>query len=498
MIANNLIKNEIAYKLLTEMEMREIARNHLAAFTQYLFPGYQLTSIHREYAQILTLFARAEITKLIISMPPQHGKTELSTLRLPAFMLGQNPNLRMAIASYNATQARNFNLKLQRIIADPLYYNIFPKTTISNSINAKKSITGVKYQRKQEEFEIINCLGSVRAVGRGGPLTGNLLDLIVMDDLYKDYSEGNSPVIRQAVIDWYVSVVRTRLHNNSQELIVFTRWNEEDLVGFLEKEENVILLTDKSQLENIDKNSWYKINFPALATKESCSNEFDGREEGKALWPDRHSRKKLLADKALDEEKFESLHQGDPKPTKGLLYRGFGMYTIKPKIRWRKNYTDCADTGKDYLCSICYDVGVDDIIYVTDIYYTQDPQEITEPETAAMFDRNKINEAYVESNAGGRAFARNVDRLTKVFHVIKPFYQGDNKESRVVSNSAEVQRKILFPINWTSRWPEFAKDILRFKRNFKANTHDDAPDALTGCLEWSGVCSDMNDALWRR
>lgn len=496
----SIVAADIANQYMMEVEMRQYARLHLAPFTQYMFPGYQLTDIHKEYSQILTVFARGEIKKLIISMPPQHGKSELSTLRLPAFMLGQNPNLKLAIASYNATHARSFSTRLQRIIADQLYHNLFPLSTISNTDNSQKSKTGIKYQRKQEEFEIINYLGNIKAVGRGGALTGSPLDLIVMDDLYKDYAEGNSPIIREAVIDWYTSVVRTRLHNDSQQLIVFTRWHEEDLIGFIERseDETVIVLNKKEQLQNIDQDAWYKINFPAIATKECEENEFDGRKEGEALWPRRHSAKKLLNDRNLDEEKFESLHQGDPRPTKGLLYRGFNTYIRKPDFRWKRNYTDTADTGKDYLCSICYEVGVDDMIYITDIYYTDEPQEITEPETADMLDRNKINEAVVESNSGGRSFARNVDRISKGRHVIKWFYQGANKESRVISNSAEIQRKILFPINWTTRWPKFARDVLRFKRNFKANTHDDAPDALTGVLEWSGVSENINDVLWRK
>jgi predicted phage terminase large subunit-like protein len=495
-----MIAGDFAAQMYRELEMRQLARSHLAPFTQYLFPMYQLTGIHKEYAQILTLFARGEIKKLIISMPPQHGKSELSTLRLPAFMFGQNPNLKAAIASYNATKARGFNTKLQRIIADPLYFNLFPETTISSTPFSQKSKTGMKFQRKQEEFEIINYQGSCKAVGRGGALTGDPVDLILMDDLYKDYAEGNSPVVRETVIDWYTAVVRTRLHNNSQQLIVFTRWNEEDLIGFIERsdDEKVILLTEKTQLNNIDIDAWYKINFPALATKESELNEFDGRKEGEPLWPERHSQKKLINDRNLDEEKFESLHQGDPKPSKGLLYKGFNIYITKPAFKWRKNYTDVADTGKDYLCSICYEVGVDDMIYITDIYYTDEPQDKTEIETAELLDRNKVNIAYVESNAGGRAFARNVDGFTKGRHVLETFYQGDNKESRIISNSAAIQRKILFPINWTTRWPEFARDILRFKRNFKANSHDDAPDALTGVYEKSGLAPIDTKSLWRK
>jgi hypothetical protein len=194
-----------------------------------------------------------------------------------------------------------------------------------------------------EECEIVNHNGVLRAVGRGGALTGHPVDIMLMDDLYKDYAEGNSPGRRESVIDWYTSVVRSRLHNDSQELIVFTRWHEEDLIGWLEKREEVILLTKKEQLLNCNPEAWYKINFPALATEASLQNEFDRRREvGQALWRDRHARRKLEIDRDLDSEKFESLYQGDPMPRVGLLYQGFNTYIKRPDFRIVKNYTDSA------------------------------------------------------------------------------------------------------------------------------------------------------------
>lgn len=95
------------------------------------------------------------------------------------------------------------------------------------------------YLRNSEEFEIVNKKGGLKAVGRGGALTGNAVDVMIMDDIYKDYAESNSPIIREAAWDWYTTVVKTRLHNDSQELIVFTRWHEDDLIGRLEKKKKL-------------------------------------------------------------------------------------------------------------------------------------------------------------------------------------------------------------------------------------------------------------------
>ena len=478
-----------------ELIRRELARRNYADFVRYTFPAYFMTPVHQMYAHILDLFAKGKIKKLIISIGPQFGKSELSTRRLPPFFLGRDPNLRISVASYNTTFARKFSRDIQRVIADQPYYNLFPKTTISKTKFSEDS--DLTYAKTFDEVEIINAKGSARFVGRGGPLTGNPVDVMIMDDLYKDYAEGNSPVIREAVIDWYTSVVRTRLHNKSQELIVFTRWNEEDLVGYLEKEEEVVELKELSQLENLRQDVWYKINFPSLSTVASVQNELDPRqEEGLSLWPERHSVEKLEKDRALDPEKFESLHQGDPMPRVGLLYSEFKTYIALPEIREIRSYTDVADTGTDYLTAIFYAVGRDNNIYVLDVLHTPEPQEETEPLMVEMIKRNESNVNTIESNSGGRGFARNINKMLKNRYTIETYHQSENKEARIITNAPEVQRKIFMPLNWQGQWPTFARDLMRFKKNFKSNTIKDAADALTGVLEHSGVIEGSALALY--
>ena len=413
-------------------------------------------------------------------------------------MLGKNNKLKIALASYNQTKAREFSMDIQRIIADPLYHNVFPDTRIANSKHLN-DITDFK--RTQDYFEVydadLHVRGNLRAVGRGGPLTGNPVDIMIMDDLYKDYMEGNSPVIRKAVIDWYTSVVKTRLHNDSQELIVFTRWHEEDLIGFIEKEAGEIeIIKTFKQLENPDPTKWYKLNFPALQIAANVS-EIDTREPGQSLWPEKHSVKKLEEFRKLDIEKFESLYQGDPRPMQGLLIqRPFKTYAHKPEIREIRNFTDTADTGKDFLCSMNYIIGLDNLIYILDVLYTQEPQEVTEKEVADMIVRDRVSHALIESNNGGRGFARNVDRLSGYRSNIEWFHQSENKEARILSGVSNVMRLVHFPVNWEHRWPELHKHLTRFKRNFKANTSDDGIDCLVGITEHSGIL-EGNDILWR-
>ena len=459
-----------------EEALRILSRRNLIDFTRYTFDAFKPAPFHLAYYKILDLFAQGKIKNLIISMPPQHGKSEGSSRRLSSYLLGKNPDLKIGIATYNQKFSRKFNRDNQRIIDSQKYHNLFPETNLC-SVGAINS----KFIRTADEFEIVDSEGGLNNVGRGSAFTGLTVDIAILDDVYKDYAEAKSPVIRESSIDWYSTVVNTRLHNDSQRLLVFTRWDEEDLIGHIETTEEVEIIESFSQLEDPDPEKWYKINFEAIKTGKPT--EIDPRKKGEPLWPEKHSLKNLLKAKALDPEKFESLYQGNPRPAEGILYKRFTEYDTLPDIVKKGNYTDTADTGKDKLCSICYNKGNDGLIYVTDILYTDEPMEVTEPATAKMLDKNGTVEADIESNNGGRGFARNVKKLLTSRCDVKWFHQGGNKESRILTNSATVQQYVVFPKGWILKWPEFANDVLRYKRMFSANNFDDAPDTLTGMVE---------------
>ena len=476
---------EINYLKLIKERNKRNARANLLDFTKYTFKAFEPAPFHNVYYHLLTLFAQGKIKKLIATMPPQHGKSEGSTRRLPAFIHGLNPNAKIAVGSYNTTFARKFNRDIQRIIDEPNYLDLFPETTLngSNVVTISSS-----YLRNSEEFEIVGYTGSLKAVGRGGALTGNTVDYMLMDDLYKDYQEGNSPLIRSGVWDWYTSVVRTRLHNDSQELIVFTRWHEEDLIGEIAKKEQVIEINNLSQLENIPPRAWVKVNFEAL--KESEPTEIDRRAIGVPLWPAKHNIEKLEEVRDLDPENFNCLYQGNPISSEGLLYSPFGTYSDLPELKIVKNYTDTADKGADYLASIVYGLPLDpedNKIYIIDLLFTTEPMELTEGWTASLLVNNKVNQVDIESNNGGRGFARVVDQNTPDSVTVISFTQTQNKESRIFSNSATVNKKIVFPADWASRFNEFYDHVTRYKKNFRANKHDDGPDVLTGIIEKNQV-----------
>lgn len=415
----------------------------------------------------------------MISVPPQHGKSRGASVLLPAYLLGKHPDLRITVASYSFGLARRFGQEVQRVMEQEVYRTIFPGTKLKGS--SEKNNAERTARRTAQEFDCLEADGGLRSVGRNGSLTGNRVDVIILDDLYKDALEAHSPLIRERVWEWYQAVVRTRLHNHSRELIIFTRWHEEDLIGRLQKTEKVQPLTEWKQIASLSPETWALVNFEAL--KKSPPTPLDPRKEGEALWPERHSPELLQQKRQSDPALFEALYQGNPTVREGLLYGAFNTYDRLPEtVVRRANYTDTADTGSDKLCSICYVVGAQGEICITDVVYTSEPMEVTETAVARMLERQKTVTALFESNNGGRGFARAVGRLVGTCQ-IRMFHQSGNKESRILSHSATVQQWIRMPVDWIVRWPEFAADIRSFRRVFRANPHDDAPDVLTGIVE---------------
>ena len=473
-----------------ELFFIEGAKRQLLYFAEYMQPSFQPTQFHKSYYRVLDLFARGKIKNLIIEAPPQHGKSQGSSRFLPAAMLGLNPELKIVIASYAATIAKDFNRDVQRIIDSPEYHSVFPDTILNNS-NVVSVSEG--FLRNSDVFEIVNHTGSLRVVGRGGSLTSKTADVMIFDDLYKDASEANSPLIRESAWDWYTKVARTRLHNESQQLIVFTRWHREDIIGKILDSEPFIIPTKWTDLDNVPKDTWVLVNFEAI--KEGEPTEIDARERGEVLWPERHSKERLLQQKELDPKGFMCLYQGNPESAEGRLYMPFKEWTSQDDYGSfvRKGcMIDVADEGSDYFCAIAYDiVQSNDKIYneqkrryepllfalVTDIDFTDANTEVTLLTTSRMINTQGSQKVWVESNNGGAQYEKNLKR--KVRAVTFPYHETSNKESRVITNSPFVNAQVIFPFGWQERYPKFYEHITNFLSEFSANAHDDGPDCLT-------------------
>jgi hypothetical protein len=253
---------------------------------------------HKTICDTLDNFSKKEIKKLMVFMPPQHGKSELTTRTFPSYLLGKNPDCKIAIASYSATIASYFGDQIDRRMDNPIYRSVF---------NLNLPVRGDGFKRNSEIIEIPDREGYILTVGRGGSLTSKSVDVGIIDDPLKDREEAKSVTIREKLWEWYVDVFETRLHNDSQQILIQTRWDQDDLAGRLLERDN----------------DWHILTFPAI--KEKDINNYDLRKEGEVLWESKHSKQRILKVKETNPITFNSLYQQDPKPSlEALVYPNWG------------------------------------------------------------------------------------------------------------------------------------------------------------------------------
>jgi hypothetical protein len=305
----------------------EFGRRDLLRFAGVMHPSYKWNWHHRTIADTLNRFFSGELKRVMVFVPPQHAKSELTSRLFPAWALGKNPDLKIVLASYSASLAESMNRDVQKFIDSEEYGEMFPDTRLQSSG------VGGKYIRNAERFDIVDRAGYLKTVGVGGSLTGTPADIAIIDDPHKDREEAKSALISQKVWDWYTDVLKTRLHNDSGVLLIQTRWDDMDLAGRLLKQMHEAMSRGDDNIEY-----WTVICFPAI--KENDSNPDDPRKVGEALWPEKHSLKRLLEIKATSLRTFQSLYQQNPQPVQagGECYKMFdvnnntGEFKYDPEI----------------------------------------------------------------------------------------------------------------------------------------------------------------------
>jgi hypothetical protein len=277
----------------------ERARNHLLDFTGFTFDGHYVVNWHHELlARELDAVIEGREKRLIVLLPPQVGKSELSTRRAAAYALGRNPHERIIAGTYNADWAGEFGADVQRIMGTPEYRTLFPGTRLRTS-KGEGDDTGAA--RRRGYFQVVGHGGFCKCVGRGQGIAGRTGSLVLVDDVLKDQKEAYSPAVREECWRWFVGEVLRRIGEAGRVVIVNTRRHRDDLVG---------------RLLRLQPDKWRVIEIPSLRKAEKTHPD-DPREEGEALWPRHKSQATLLEEKRIDPAIFAAVDQQDPSEAGG-------------------------------------------------------------------------------------------------------------------------------------------------------------------------------------
>ena len=269
------------------------ARKSLIDFAIAVDRNYQDTWFHEALANILQSalekVEKGEDARIIIQIPPRHGKSSISTIKFPAWVLGHHPDWPVIVASYSGELATKFGQDTRDLMLTPQYQRIFS--------------TRLRADTKAKGFWKTKEGGSYFAAGAGGAFTGSGFKIGIVDDIFKNREEAESEVIRNSRWDWFRSTFYTRQEGATAIIIINTRWHTDDLVGrLIQKQKQDEVGGEK----NYDK--WKIINFPAIAIEDEPF-----RKKGEALWPEKFPIEKLRrTESTLGPYEFSALYQGNP------------------------------------------------------------------------------------------------------------------------------------------------------------------------------------------
>ncbi len=395
---------------------------------------------------------------LVLNLPPGAGKSYIAST-FETWCFGQDIKNAVITVSYNETLATSFSKNVRSAIED----EEIAGDTNSYVVNSFFPHLKIKWgDGAVNKWSLEGNYMSYLATGFDGSITGMRGNIGVIDDPIKNAEEAVNERVKEKHWNFYKNTFTSRMLEGAVQIIIQTRWATDDLAGMV--------------LSSFPERC-YELKIQALDA------------DGKSWCETLYSTETLLMKKAtLDADIWDANYMQEPIDKKGGLYAGgFETYLAVDETRFERviNYTDTADTGADFLCSISAGV-IDRYAYILDIYYTDAPMEVTEPETARRLDLCRVKEALIESNNGGRGFARNVKtnlkRMKNRRCGVTWFTQSKNKKTRILVNASNAMEQVIMPEDWEKRWPEFAKAIRKYQRKGK-NDHDDAPDSLTGLVE---------------
>lgn len=290
-------------------EYRCRARRNLLNFTKFTYPRYKVDPFHKHLSELLDQAAAGNINKLIVIAPPQHGKSELVSRRLPAYWVGNNPNQPIILTSYGASLAHSMSRRAREIVESSDYKELFPGVHTRADSRAVQHWELFGYQQ-----------GGVVSAGCGGPIVGHGAQLGIIDDPFENWAQAQSPTIRNKIWDWYRGTFRTRMWENSITVLIMTRWHEDDLVGRI--------VSDQPE-------EWTIARYPAVAEDQDLRNRRNvklglpaglpdpiNRLPGEPLAPSRFSKAALSQiERDVGPSVWSAEYQGAPEQREGNRFK---------------------------------------------------------------------------------------------------------------------------------------------------------------------------------
>lgn len=431
------------------------ARRSYVRYCSYVHHGMWVPGKHhRLICQKLDDVVRGKITRLMIWMPPQHGKSMAVTETFPSYFLGHHPNLRVMEVSYNDNFAKKFGRKNRTKIEEfgfPLW-----GLTLSD-INFSAS-----------NWDLNNYAGGMISVGFGGAATGEGADLLVIDDPIKNREEANSATYRNRVWDEFQSTFLTRVHPGGSIIIVMTRWHEDDLCGRLLNPEYV---------EEVE--GWDIVRLPAL-----CEDDTDPlqREPGEALWPEHGYDEEWIAKQKarIGSYSFAGLYQQRPAPAEGgILKRGwFKFYReLPPNISRSVQSWDCTfkdgDTS-DFVAGHVWAKAGPNYYLIDRVHDRMGITDTMQAIRTLTYKHPAARAKLIEDKANGPAV---IELLRKEISGIIPVNPKGGKVDRAQAIAPYAEAgNIYLPHPETAPW---IHDMIEEIAAFPNGAHDDDVDAMT-------------------
>jgi len=403
----------------------------------------------RSYLQRMT---EGHINRLMLQVPPRHGKSEMVTVRYTTYRLEIDKGLQVIVGAYNQFLANRFSRKIRRLIQERV-----PVARDHCQVDDWRLDVPGMYEP-----------GGVRAVGVGSGITGQGGRLIMIDDPVKSRAEANSPTYRQAVAEWYQDDLYTRLEPGGQICLIMTRWHEDDLAGR-------ILRNDFSDAEQ-----WTVVNLPALAEE----NDPIGRREGEALCPDRFDEVALGRIAQVLGSSFNALYQGRPSAATGNIIqrKWFRYFDVMPKETTMivQSWDTASKEGEHNDPSVCTTWAVTRLgFYLLDVYR----QRVNFPDLQKARDmlasRWQPEAILIEDKSSGTALLQDA-RANTTLPVIGIEPQKD-KVTRAVVESAQYESGLVYHPRRAPWLADFEWELMAMPNC----EHDDQVDSVSQFLRWA-------------